>query len=120
MARPKDPDLERAWQQRLRRHSTSGLSISAFCAREGISAASFYAWKRRLTVPSFRGRPEPALFVPLHLAPRAPEGGSVPSRRVEVELPHQIRLRFDSTPEPEWLGRLVATLSSLSGQEAAS
>jgi hypothetical protein len=34
MARPKDPNLELAWRQRLQRHSTSGLSISAFCACE--------------------------------------------------------------------------------------
>ena len=120
MARLKDPDLVRTWQLRLQRHSSSGLSISAFCAREGFSPASFYAWKRRLSVRSLRGRPEPALFVPLHLTPRAPEGGSVSSQRVEVELPHQVRLRFDSAPEPEWLGQLVAAIGGLSGQEVAS
>jgi len=66
MARPKDPNLERAWRQRLQRHSTSGQTISAFCASEGVSCASFQAWKRRLTarckrsaVPAPGRRPHP-------------------------------------------------------------
>ena len=43
MARPKDPNLERTWRQRLLRHSISGLSISVFCAREGVSRAAVEA-----------------------------------------------------------------------------
>jgi Tol biopolymer transport system component len=121
MARPRDPGLERTWRQRLERQSTSGLSISAFCTREGVSSTSFHAWKRRLTAPSLRGRPQPPVFVPLHLVPEAPEGSPVPSRPVELDLPHQVRLRFANPPEPEWLGRLVAALDARSrDQEAAS
>jgi hypothetical protein len=48
MARPKDPQLERLWRRRLERQSSSGLSIAAFCVREGLSEASFHSWKRRL------------------------------------------------------------------------
>ena len=118
MARPKDPNLERAWRQRLQRQSTSGLSIAAFCAREGVSCASFQAWKRRLAARSLSARPAPPLFVPLQLDPHPPGGGPPPFRRVELELPHQVRLRFDSPPEPEWLGRVVAALASLPHQEA--
>ena len=113
MARPKDPDLERAWRQRLRRQSSSGLSISAFCEREGVSSASFQAWKRRLATRSLPARPVPPLFVPLHLDPHPPVGGQAPSHGVELELPHHVRLRFDSPPEPEWLGRVVAALACL-------
>jgi len=118
MARPKDLNLERAWRQRLRRQSTSGLSISAFCAREGVSCASFQAWKRRLAARALPARPEAPLFVPLHLDPQPPEGGQAPVHAVELELPHQVRLRFDSPPEPEWLGRVVAVLASLPRLEA--
>jgi hypothetical protein len=118
MARPKDPDLERAWQQHLQRQSSSGLSISEFCAREGVSYSSFQAWKRRLAARSLPARPDPPLFVPLHLDPHPPEGGQAPFRGVELELPHRVRLRFGSPPEPEWLGRVVAALASLPHQEA--
>ena len=120
MARPKDPNLERAWRQRLQRQTTSGLSISAFCSREGVSCASFQYWKRRLALRSLPARPEPPLFVPLQLDPHPPEIGLAPVQGVELELPHQVRLRFDSPPEPEWLGRVVAALASLPRQEAKS
>ena len=120
MARPKDPNLERAWRQRLQRQSSSGLSIPAFCAREGVSSASFHAWKRRLTTRALPPRTEPPLFVPLHLDPSARQVDPVPAREVEIELPHQVRLRFDAPPEPEWLGRLVTALAGLPNQEATS
>ncbi len=119
MARPKDPLLERTWRVRLEHQVTSGISVSAFCAREGVSSTSFYAWKRRLRARSLPARPEPPVFVPLHVGPKAPEGGQPSSRPVELDLPHQVRLRFEHVPEPEWLGRLVAALSSLRGQEEA-
>ena len=43
MARPKDRDLERLWRQRFQRHLTGGLSVTVFCAREGVSSATFYS-----------------------------------------------------------------------------
>jgi hypothetical protein len=33
-------------------------------------------------------------------------------------LPHQVRLRFDSPPEPQWLARVVAALAGLPRPEA--
>jgi hypothetical protein len=118
MARPKDLNLELAWRQRLRRQTSSGLSIPAFCAREGVSTVSFYAWKRRLTTRSLPASPEPPLFVPLQ--PGSPLHHTDPGHGggVEIELPHQVRLRFDAPPEPEWLGRVVAALAGLPPKEA--
>jgi hypothetical protein len=118
MARPKDPNLEHAWRLRLQRQSASGLSISAFCAQEGVSSTSFQAWKRRLATRSLPLRPDPLLFVPLHLDPDPPQAAPTPWHGVELELPHQVRLRFDSPPEPEWLGRVVAALAGLPRPEA--
>jgi hypothetical protein len=118
MARPKDPHLERVWRQRLLRQTSSGLSIPAFCAREGVSSASFHAWKRRLTARSLPAHPRPPVFVPLHIDPSSRQAEPLPGRGVEIELPHQIRLRFDFPPEPEWLGRVVAALAGLPSQEA--
>jgi hypothetical protein len=120
MARPKDPNLERVWRQRLHRQSISGLSISAFCATEGVSPTSFQSWKRRLAARPLPSRPQPPLFVPLQLDPDPPQAGQALSHGIELELPHQVRLRFDSPPQPEWLGRLVAALAGLPHQEATS
>jgi hypothetical protein len=120
MARPKDPQLERTWRQRLLRQTSSGLSIPAFCAREGVSSASFHAWKRRLTARSLPACPQPPLFVPLHRHASSPPADPLPGGGLEIELPHQVRLRFDVPPEPEWLGRLVTALAGLPSQEATS
>jgi hypothetical protein len=120
MARPKDPDLERTWRQRLRRQTTSGLSISAFCAREGVSSVSFHAWKRRLAAASLPVRPQTPLFVPLRLDPPQGQADPIPGRGVEVELPHRVRLRFDAPPDPEWLGCVLTVLARLHRQEATS
>ena len=36
------------WLDRLERQSDSNQTIAQFCAAEGVSAPSFYQWKRRL------------------------------------------------------------------------
>ncbi len=120
MARPKDPDLERTWRRRLQRQTFIGLSISAFCAREGVSSASFHAWKRRLTARALAARPQPPLFVLLHLDSSSRQADPPPGGGVGIELPHRVRLRFDAPSEPDWLVRVVAALAGLPGREANS
>lgn len=40
------------WQALLSEQASSGLSKKAFCEREGINAATFYYWQRRLAQPA--------------------------------------------------------------------
>ncbi len=120
MARPKNPLLERTWRERLDRQAASGLSISAFCEREGVSSASFHSWKRRLAERSLPALPEPSVFLPVRLTSPVTQASPPITPRVEIELPHQVRLRFESAPEPEWLGRLVAAMSHLRSHEEVS
>lgn len=40
------------WGERLRRYERSGLTVAEFCRREGVSAPSFYQWRRRLAEAS--------------------------------------------------------------------
>jgi hypothetical protein len=118
MARPKDPDLERLWRERLRRQSQSGLPVAAFCAREGVSPAAFYYWKRSLAPAARPASPRPDLFVPVRVPrePRQHAGSMAPG--VVLDLPHRVRIHLSATPEPEWLARLVATLAELPDREA--
>jgi hypothetical protein len=118
MARPKDLDLERLWRQRFQRHLAGGLSITVFCAREGVSSTSFYYWKRRLTASSQPTSLPPALFVPVRVPDPPPEPGASNTRGVVLELPHRLRLQLDGPPEPEWLGRLVAAMAALPDRES--
>jgi putative transposase len=39
---------ESAWREIVSRQAESGLSVQAFCGREGIKAASLYGWRSRL------------------------------------------------------------------------
>lgn len=46
---------ESVWRERLARFASSGLTVKAFCEREGVAPSNFHAWKRRLG-----SEPEPA------------------------------------------------------------
>ena len=120
MARPRDPNLDRTWRQRIQRQSASGLSIAAFCRREGLSARLFYAWRGRLVARSLPTPAEPRLFVTVQRDSTPHQADPIFDRGVEMELPQEVRLRFDALPEPEWLGRVVASLAGLLRQEATS
>lgn len=48
MARPADPRKSAGWQRRLQRFTTSGMTVSKFCDREGVSVATFHYWRLKL------------------------------------------------------------------------
>ena len=50
MGRVPGRELVAVWRRRLESQPRSGLSIEKYCRREGISASTFYTWKRRLKV----------------------------------------------------------------------
>lgn len=52
MAREVNQVLWDQWRQRMERQRASGLSIVAFCREEGVSLATFHAWKRKLHGPA--------------------------------------------------------------------
>ena len=59
MARQVNQVLWDQWRQRTVRQGTSGLSIVAFCRREGVSPAAFHAWKRKLRNSASACQPMP-------------------------------------------------------------
>src|SRR5262249_25174824 len=93
-----DPALEDLWRQRLLRFERSGLSAVAFCAKEGVSAPSFYAWRRRLQLPA----PQAARLVPVRLLRAAAP--------VEVVLAGGLVLRLTPGCDLEFVRLLVGTL----------
>lgn len=44
----RDPKREEFWRGVLRRYADGGLSARAFCRREQLGEASFYAWRRTI------------------------------------------------------------------------
>lgn len=41
---------ERAWRELIQRFDDAGLTVEAFCRREGLSRSSFNRWRSRLPV----------------------------------------------------------------------
>ncbi|HRZ39082.1 MAG TPA: hypothetical protein P5534_22270 [Candidatus Paceibacterota bacterium] len=55
MPRSSDPEKLGLWRVRFRRFSSSGLPVEQFCARERVSVASFYYWRKKLEPRSDAG-----------------------------------------------------------------
>jgi hypothetical protein len=102
--RQPDPAIRQRWQQRLQRIQRSGLTVTAFCAREGVSTASFYTWRRRL-----QREPDPPVtdkprIVPVRLV--APATAPL----VELLLPSGCVLRLPPECDLAWLRQLLPML----------
>ncbi|MFN5733308.1 MAG: IS66 family insertion sequence element accessory protein TnpA [Planctomyces sp.] len=48
MGRAIDGVKGREWEERLRRHADSQLTVGDFCVWEGVSGAAFYVWRKKL------------------------------------------------------------------------
>lgn len=102
---PRSRDAVRqAWSERLARFDATPFTTAQFCAAEGVSVASFYHWKRRLT-----SRPEgnsstkncPRLL-PVHVA--------TSSAALELVLPSGTILRVGTDANPSTLQSLLRLL----------
>jgi hypothetical protein len=71
---------EALWRGRIAAQARSGLSALAYCAQQGFSPKSFYAWRRRLK-PAKSNEPPP-LFVPVELPAVSLSAGNL-----RIELP---------------------------------
>src|SRR5688572_6245768 len=91
------------WRGRIAAQAKSRLSALAFCAQEGFSPKSFYAWRRRLKQDKLAKHPP--LFVPLDLAD---ESLSVGNLRIELPGGAVVVLPLDASQE-----RLVTVLRAV-------
>lgn len=104
MAGSLSPRKADEWQQRLSKFQQSQLTIAAFCRQEGVSAPSFYLWRKRLALsrPTKHECSKPSAgFRPVRL---------LPSVGVSVELPGGTQLVVP-TVEAESLRLVIETLA---------
>ena len=66
MSRLPDPARRQLWQERMDRFALSGLTVIQFCQQEGVSAPSFYQWKKKLAMAEAKPAPR---FVPVKVEP---------------------------------------------------
>jgi hypothetical protein len=107
MPRRANPALEALWRCRLRQQPDSGLTIAQFCKREGVSTASFHAWKRRLALrAAFPGTSSTAgtataKFVPVIVPPFHETQPRLANELVTIQLPNgsQVLLPFTAGVE---------------------
>jgi hypothetical protein len=94
------------WMDRLARFESSGQTIKAFCATEGVSQVSFYSWKRKLATesqsPQVLAAPLPICLTPAALLPRI----------VEIVLVTGVTLRWPVDFPPSQLAGLVHALEA--------
>lgn len=106
----RNPDKENFWRNVLEKQRRSGLSIRAFCARQGLSEPSFHAWRRTLAErdrqsASVASKPTPA-FVPVRIA--------LPTTESTIELVVGVGrvIRVSSGFDADTLRNLIAVLEA--------
>lgn len=96
--KPRDVAKERFWRRTLSHQARSGLSVAAYCQREGLTPHTFRWWRQELArrdreVPTDRTDPTPSTelvissaFLPVRVVPDEPER-TPDMTPVEIVLP---------------------------------
>ncbi len=119
----RDLAREKLWRRTIRDQQRSGLSVRAFCAREGLKDSNFLRWRRELNrrdrekTTSFpdsatKGPTEPRVspaFLPVHVldADRVP---SRPAPPIEIVLDGGPTIRVPAGFDPRTLDEVLAVL----------
>lgn len=103
----RDPAREAKWRQVLAQQARSGLSVRAFCRREGLPESAWYAWRRTIRERDAAGGGQrsaarPA-FVPLAVRPE----GAASDAQAVLELRGGRVLRLPAWMPPAQLAALV-------------
>ena len=92
----------------LEAQAASGSSMANYAARIGVSAPTFYQWRRRLESPAHRQRSRPKMVEVALAGPSADAGGGMAVRVCEGRRSIEVRRQFDGQD----LRRLVMLLDS--------
>jgi hypothetical protein len=122
----RDPVKEQFWRRTIAVHARSGLSIRAFCQREGLESWNFHWWRRALErrdreVPSARTierqgsttelPPVPARFLPVRVVQDVAEPIAV-SGPIEIVIPAGPTVRVTRGFDPVALDAVLSVLEA--------
>jgi hypothetical protein len=125
--RPFDPDKEILWRRILKRQQDSGLSVRAFCHREGLNDSNLFRWQRELSrrdrqadtaIPSRSAEaaaaaPASPVFLPVRVIEDRGERAR-PIMPIEILLPDGPIVRVPLGFDPRTLGDVLAVLEGRS------
>jgi hypothetical protein len=118
-------EKEAYWQLVFTEFATSGLPVRAFCAREGLSEPSFYAWRRKLRnreVEASHATKQPTELIPVDVVNENSvvdrisvdqvdgDRAASPAAAWEVLTPGGFTLRFAPEIEPRQLTAVLGAI----------
>jgi hypothetical protein len=103
-----DAAKRRLWSDRFRRFDRCDLTVVDFCLAEGVSAPSFYQWRRKLNGLTEREavpdtRIQGPTFFPVRLLSPNPAAAEV-----EIHLPNGARVIVTSADVPSMAAAIAA------------
>jgi transposase len=97
-------EREAYWRQVIQKQPSSGLTVNKFCEREGVSTASFFAWRKRLATEAA------PMFLPVNVVEPIRQGPAIELERTDGTL---LRI-FDGARRQT----LIDVLAALAGASA--
>lgn len=114
------------WTLALQEYRESGLSVRAFCEREGLAEPSFYAWRKRLSLQataSEKTATKKAVhgdkLVPVRIVDEDRSLTAQASVQMEISTPSGYTLRFDGGVEMHRLNAVLVTIAKLQCEAAS-
>lgn len=100
------------WRGLLARQSSSGLSVAAFCRREGVALSTFRWWRRKLAVTGRRATLDAVDWVEAQpLTTPSPPGDAA----VRLGNARGIWIEFAACPAPDVLRATLHALHEVRG-----
>ena len=91
----------RSWREVMLRFGEAGTTVSAFCAREGLSTSSFYRWRERLGSAGGAGGAAPRPGGRSELAVRPTAAGFIDLGHLTVRISAIVDARFSLIVDDE-------------------
>jgi hypothetical protein len=121
-------EKEEFWRLVLDEHQRSGLTARAFCEQQGISAPSFYAWRRKLLAGDSRSRQDSTdgrnRMVPVNIVDttrrKSDLDGTVATGSIEIVTPTGFTLRVDPAMLPQRIAALLDLIARCDTAGASS
>lgn len=105
------------WEKRIAEQASSGKAARDYCREHELSEASFYAWRRRLQMGSWKAQPGKKKASPVRFALVERNTPAVTKARpvgeptsLEVVLANGARLRIGAGVDPDTLRTVLAAL----------